>query len=90
MQHHADLGGWSARGRVGVERKEVSEMINHGEVGYEAHCDSCSEARDCPDAEYFSDAVTDLKLAGWKIEKRDGEWRHLCPDCHGAKADFGG
>lgn len=49
--------------------------------GWEASCDACSEEIEFADAESFNDALTDLKLAGWKPVQVNGVWEHRCPAC---------
>ncbi len=44
-----------------------------------AECDECGETREA-ETDDFHDFVEELKDAGWRIRKEDGEWKHRCPD----------
>jgi len=51
---------------------------------WDVSCDNCStgEERIEGDENEFMDVVAAIKELGWTIRRRDGEWEHLCPDCH--------
>lgn len=42
-------------------------------------CDSCKEGITY-DGPFFK-IKEEAKQDGWKTVKKDGEWKHLCPEC---------
>ena len=62
-------------------------MIERDGIEYLVSCDECSW-EDFFGYDDFYDVIDAMKLAGWKISKKDGEWLHTCPDCaYGVAAD---
>ena len=59
---------------------------------FTASCDACGvEELDTEETD-FRDAVSAVKMAGWKIQRdKHGNWEHLCPDCRSMDCtdDFG-
>jgi len=43
-------------------------------------CDYC-EAQEFSEGLEWKEWWEDLKEAGWRTWKEDGDWRHACPDC---------
>lgn len=51
---------------------------------WDVSCDGCSsgeERVDSSDAPTFQAVVSRIKEYGWRVVRRDGEWRYLCPAC---------
>ena len=44
-------------------------------------CDECSESLELDDPADFNDAWAQARADGWRAEKTDEGWRHLCPGC---------
>lgn len=43
-------------------------------------CDACGEELETNESD-FSEALRELRRAGWKAEKVDGYWEHTCDAC---------
>lgn len=43
-------------------------------------CNDCGERCET-EVDDFKEALEILKDEGWKYEKIDNEWEHLCPQC---------
>ncbi len=54
-------------------RKEKGELI--------AECDECGTEFPSGIEVDLRSFVGGLKDAGWSIEKDEGEWLHICPEC---------
>lgn len=54
------------------------ERSNHNEIMFV--CDGCGEAEQTGSKE-FTEALAEVKQAGWVARKEDDEWQHLCGDC---------
>lgn len=47
-----------------------------------AECDLCAYGDDYDgDTHMFDDVVSEIKKAGWKLNKNTRGWRHTCPVC---------
>jgi hypothetical protein len=56
--------------------------LHQADAKIEITCDDCDKPWPMVhDAEDLDVLVADVKSAGWQIYRRDGEWRHRCPDC---------
>ncbi|HWS65679.1 MAG TPA: hypothetical protein VN325_23205 [Steroidobacteraceae bacterium] len=50
----------------------------HGDIQFE--CDECAEVLDTRTSE-FSEALTELKVEGWRSRKLGNDWSHYCEKC---------
>lgn len=58
------------------------EQVRGGFTGFDIECDSCGLSIYL---DYYWDnlqgAIAEAKSDGWKIERVNDEWRHMCPEC---------
>lgn len=62
-------------------------MIERYGGNFDVSCDNCgySEEFDGPD---WNAMIADVKAAGWKNVRVNGEWENHCPSCCGPEAAF--
>lgn len=52
--------------------------VSQNSFGYDVCCDRCSNSESV-DAECWSDLMDWMKRNGWRSEKVEGDWEHVCP-----------
>lgn len=55
-------------------------MLEKNGPTFEVTCDFCPNDLDTGEDDFHM-AVTELKLKGWRVFKKDGEWVHKCAAC---------
>lgn len=55
-------------------------MIDKQFGDYVLVCDVCEEEAE-EHYDTFQDAITGIKELGWKSEKHNKGWKHICPNC---------
>ncbi len=71
--------------RPSITEKSMSYQGARHHSIHEFTCDH-GKAKDClgefiADETEFSDAITEMKEAGWQVFQKDGSWNHVCPAC---------
>ena len=52
---------------------------SNGELGVE--CNECGAELWGGCTDDFQEFIEELKRDGWKIQRNEGEWEHICSDC---------
>ena len=47
----------------------------------ELECNICGNTERFTNCHDFKDGISKAKSNGWKIQKEDDEWQHICQDC---------
>lgn len=57
--------------------------IHFDEGTIHVECNGCNDMHELQDSATFLTAVDEIKNEGWRIDKVDDEWVHICTDCQG-------